>query len=365
MPLYGGIDLHSNSNQSAILNGDRKRMMKRKLANDPGVILSFWEPYKADLAGVVVESTYNWYWLVDLLQENGYRVHLANPAAIQKYKGMKHVDDTHDAFWLAELLLLGILPEGYIYPKEIRAVRDLLRKRQQLRQLRTRLILSLQNIVTRNGGPKLSAQALKTLKEDRAQAYLQASPELLLSGSANKACIDALTQQMARIEAAVEAQLKPQDAYPQLQTLPGVARILACTILLETGPIGRFATVGDYASYCRKVNSQWTSNERVKGHGNKKNGNRYLAWAFSEAAEKARIHHRASRAFYQRKLGQKRSVSLAHNALAHKLARAAYYILRDQVPFQEEKLFGSAPACRNQDSGADGDPLAKLVKPGD
>ncbi len=365
MLLYGAIDLHSNSNQSAILGEDRKRIMKRKLANDPGLILAFWEPYKADLAGIVVESTYNWYWLVDLLQENGYGVHLANPAAIQKYRGLKHADDNHDAFWLAELLLLGILPEGYIYPKETRAVRDLLRKRQQLRELRTCLILSLQNIVTRNGGPQLSANDLKTLKEDRAQAYLQEFPELLLAGSANKACIDALTQQMTRIEAAVEQKLKLQEPYTKLLTLPGVGRILACTIMLETGPIRRFATVGDYASYCRKVKSQWTSNEKVKGHGNRKNGNKYLAWAFSEASEKARIHHRPSREFYQRKLRQKKSVSLSHNALAHKLARAAFYILRDNVPFQQEKMFGYPQALLDKGRGADGEPLTKLVKPGD
>jgi transposase len=364
MPLYGGIDLHSNSNQSAILGEDRKRIMKRKLANDPALILRFWEPYKADLVGIVVESTYNWYWLVDLLQENGYRVHLANPAAIQKYNGLKHADDNHDAFWLAELLLLGILPEGYIYPKESRAVRDLLRKRQQLRQLRTCLILSLQNIVTRNGGPKLSAQDLKTLKEDRAQAYLQEFPELLLAGSANKACIDALTQQMARIEAVVETKLKLQEPYLQLLTLPGVGRILGSTIMLETGPISRFSKVGCYASYCRKVNSRWTSNEKVKGHGNKKNGNKYLAWAFGEAAERARLFHRASREFYQRKLRQKKNAALAHGALAHKLARAAFYILRDKVAFQQEKMFGYSEVALGN-IGRDGDPGTKLVKPGD
>ena len=340
MSFYVAIDLHANSNQSAVLREDRKRVMKRKLANDRDLILGFWEPYKSDLVGIVVESTYNWYWLVDLLQENGYRVHLANPAAIQKYSGLKHADDTHDAFWLAELLLLGILPEGYIYPKETRAVRDLLRKRQQLRELRTCLLLSLQNMVTRNGGPKLSTNDLKTLKKDRAQAYLQEFPELLLAGSANKACIDALTQQMARIETAVETKLKLQEPFSQLLTLPGVGRILASTIMLETGPIERFSKVGCYASYCRKVNSQWTSNEKVKGHGNKKNGNKYLAWAFGEAAERARIFHPASREFYQRKLRQKKSSALAHGALAHKLARAAFYILRDNVSFEQEKMFG-------------------------
>lgn len=340
MPLYGGIDLHSNSNQSAVLNQDRKRIMRRKLDNNPELILSFWEPYKPDLVGIVVESTYNWYWLVDLLQDHDYRVHLANPAGMKKYSGLKHVDDNHDAFWLAELLLLGILPEGYIFPKELRALRDLLRKRLHFVRVRTALILSLQNIVTRNSGTKLSSDDLKALREDRAQIYLQENPDLLLAGSSSKAVIDALTRQIRRIEGAVVKKLTLQAPYTQLLTLPGVGQIVASTVMLETGPIERFSKVGCYASYCRKVDSRWTSNEKVKGHGNKKNGNKYLAWAFGEAAERARIFHKASREFYQRKLRQKKHPALAHGALAHKLARAAFYILRDNVPFDQEKMFG-------------------------
>ena len=340
MPLYGGIDLHSNSNQSAILNEDRKRIMGRKLDNNPDIILTFWEPYKPDLAGIVVESTYNWYWLVDLLQDHGYRVHLANTAAIQKYSGLKHADDNHDAFWLAELLLLGILREGYIFPKELRALRDVLRKRLHFVRVRMGLILSLQNIITRNSGTKLSSNDLKFLREDRAQIYLQENEDLLLAGSVSKAAIDVLTRQIRRIEGAVVKKLKLQAPYTQLLTLPGVGQILGSTMMLETGPIERFSKVGCYASYCRKVNSRWTSNEKVKGHGNKKNGNPYLAWAFGEAAERARIFHKASREFYQRKLRQKKSPALAHGALAHKLARAAFYILRDNVPFDQEKMFG-------------------------
>ena len=345
MGLYAGIDLHSKSNHLAMIDENRKRVLKKKLANDPDLILGVLAPYQGEIAGIVVESTYNWYWLVDLLQENGYRVHLANPAAIQKYAGQKHVDDTHDAFWLAELLQLRILPEGYIYPKETRALRDLLRKRQSLVRVRTALILSLQNIVTRNCGVKLSSADLKALTEDRVQPYLQENEDLLLAGSANKSCIDSLTLQIVRIEKAVEKKLKLLPPYIQLLTLPGVGRTLAMTIMLETGPISRFDKVGRYASYCRKVSSQWTSNEKVKGHGNKKNGNRYLAWAFSEAAEHARRHHAGSRDFYQRKLRQKKNRMVAHNALAHKLARAAYWILRDNVPFQEAKMFGPAEAA--------------------
>jgi transposase len=110
------------------------------------------------------------------------------------------------------------------------------------------------------------------------------------------------------------------------------------TILMETGPVQRFKAVGHYASYCRKVSSRWTSNEKTKGKGNTKNGNPYLSWAFSEASDHARQTHGLIRDFYNRKLNQT-NASVAHNALAHKLARAGYYIIRDHVEFEEDKMF--------------------------
>ena len=132
--------------------------------------------------------------------------------------------------------------------------------------------------------------------------------------------------------------MRLKEAYRFLQTLPGVGKILALTIMLETGPISRFKTVGDYVSYCRKVPSQWMSNGKWKRSGNRKNGNRYLSWAFAEASDYSRRLHPEPRAYYQRKR-QKTNAVVAHSALAHKLARAAYYVMRDQVPFDSEKLF--------------------------
>ena len=152
MKLYTGLDLHSSNSYLGIIDETGKRVFKQKLPNERERILEALKPYQNDIAGIVVESTYNWYWLVDLLMEAGYQVHLANPAAIKKYTGLKFADDQHDAFWLAEMLRLGILPEGYIYPKEDRPVRDLLRKRMHLVKLRTSLIVSLQNILCRNNG---------------------------------------------------------------------------------------------------------------------------------------------------------------------------------------------------------------------
>lgn len=339
MLLYGGIDLHASSNHIALIDGDRRRVMRRKLANDPELILEVLKPYKADLVGVVVESTYNWYWLVDLLMDEGYKVHLANPCAIQRYTGLKHGDDIHDAFWLAELLSLGVLPEGYIYPKEARPVRDLLRKRQHLVRLRTSLILSLENVLARNCGVKVNSDHIKQLTEDHVSPYLVSNEDLALVGSVSKESIDFLTGQIRRIESVVLKKVKLEEPYQKLLTIPGAGRIVGSTIMLETGPISRFRKVGNYVSYCRKVSSKWVSNEKVKGKGNRKNGNGYLAWAFSEAAESARRFHRPSRNFYNRKLSCS-NFMVAHNAVAHKLARAAYYIMRDNVSFDETRLYG-------------------------
>ena len=132
MKLYGGIDLHSNNNVMAIMDERDRVVYQKRLPNDLDTILKRLAPYQSELEGLVVESTYNWYWLVDGLMEAGFTVHLANPAAIKQYEGIKYTDDDLDACLLAHLLRLGILPKGYIYPKEERPVGDLLRKRAQL-----------------------------------------------------------------------------------------------------------------------------------------------------------------------------------------------------------------------------------------
>jgi transposase len=338
MKLYAGIDLHSSSSYLAIIDDKGVRKYKKKLPNNLGGILQQMNMYKKVISGVVVESTYNWYWLVDGLSAEGYAVHLANPSAIQKYTGLKHADDKHDAFWLAEMLRLGILPEGYIYPKEARPLRDLLRKRGHLVRLRTSLIISLQNIISRNCGIRLNGDEAKRLKEDRVTPLLSQNEDLRLAGVVSKESIDFLTRQINSIEKVIESKIELKEQYRHLLSMPGIGKVLALTIMLETGPICRFEHVGNYVSYCRKVGSQWTSNGKAKGKGNKKNGNKYLAWAFSEAAELARRYDDGVRAYYNRKL-QKSNLMVAHGALAHKLARAAYYIMRDEVPFMPEKLF--------------------------
>src|SRR5512143_391785 len=246
MGLYIGFDLHSSNTYVGIIDEDGKRIWKKKLRNDPVLISSALRPFKEDIVGIVVESTYNWYWLVDLMMEEGYRVHLANPSRIEQYTGLKHGDDEDDAFWLAEMLRLKILPEGYIYPKEQRPLRDLLRKRSHLVKLRKSLIVSLQNILARNIGKKMNTDHIKALRTDRVTPLFSGNDDLALAGKVSKGAIDSLTRQITAIEVAVEKRITLRKPYDLLLGLPGVGRVLALTIMMETGPIERFSEVGNY-----------------------------------------------------------------------------------------------------------------------
>jgi len=338
MRLYTGFDLHSTSSYVGIIDEDGKKIWKKKLRNEPKLILAALRKFKNHIDGVVVESTYNWYWAVDLLIEEGYQVHLANPSRIQQYSGLKHADDEHDAFWLAEMLRLKILPEGYIYPKEQRPLRDLLRKRGHFVKLRTSLITSLQNILARNIGTKMSTNQLKTLTTDHVAPLLAGNDDLSLSGKVSKDAIDFLTKQIIAIETVVQKKLPLKKPYDLLLSISGVGKVLALTIMMETGPIDRFPKAGNYVSYCRKVPAARYSNEKKKGTGNRKNGNKYLSWAYAEAAEFARRFDPKARSYYDRKR-KSTNAPVAYNALANKLSRAAYYIMKDRVLFMPERIF--------------------------
>lgn len=338
MKLYAGIDLHSNNCHLAIADQNDQRILHKRLPNQTDVVLAELEPYREEIASIVVESTFNWYWLVDCLMGADYTVHLANPSAMQQYKGLKHLNDKHDAFWLAHMDRLGILPQGYIYPRTDRPVRDLLRKRGHLVRLRTSLINSLQGIIQRNCGSSLNSASIKRVKENHVAPLLAGHEDLALSGEVSKETIDYISQQIFKIEKTILGKVKLRDSYKGLLTMPGVGQILSLTIMLETGPIERFSKVGNFTSYCRKVPSAWMSNDKKKGKGNTKNGNKYLSWAFAEAAEFSRRYDDRAKAFYNRKAAQKNS-STAYSALAHKLARAAYYIMKDGVEFDGKRLF--------------------------
>ena len=338
MKAYAGIDLHSSNNYLGIIDDNDKRLYGRRMPNELDRVLVALEPFRDRLEGIVVESTYNWYWLVDGLQDHGYDIHLANPSAIKQYEGLKHTDDKWDSFWLAHMFRLGILPEGYIYPKQHRAVRDLLRRRLLFVRHRTANILSLQSMITRNLGFKMSGNAIKKLKEKDAESLFDC-PNLAFMAKNNIEAIKFLKKIILGIEKQVKSQIRLRKEFMLLQTIPGIGNILALTIMLEVGDISRFLKVGYYSSYSRCVGSQRFSNGKKKGENNRKNGNKYLAWAYVEAANFIIRHNSKAQSFYHRKKAKKNRI-VAIKALSNKICRASYFIMRDQVPFDEKMLFG-------------------------
>ena len=335
MKYYCGIDLHSNNHYVCVIDDNDKRLIEKKLDNNIDDTLCLLSPYRKHLTAVAIESTFNWYWLVDGLMEDGYRVDLVNTAAVVQYEGLKRTDDRYDAFHLAHLMRLGILPTGYIYPKKERGLRDLMRRRMKLVQEQSQHLISLKTQHQRQTGQTLLTNKIKTKSFE---LPVVGDENVQLSMQANLYLSRILAQTIHKLEVSIMAQIKQVPRFALLKTVDGIGDILAETIMFETGSISRFKSPGNFASYCRCVDSRRTSNGKKKGAGNRKNGNKYLAWAFIEAASKAICHSAEAKKFYEKK---KRSgnACIAMKALAHKLARACYHIMKNKEAYNPDKLF--------------------------
>lgn len=339
MKIMTGIDLHSNNAVCGLVDMNGKRLLQKRLPCDLKQIVKTLEPYRKRIDTIAVESTFNWYWLVDGLQEHGYKVALANPAKIDQYDGLKHADDTSDAFFIAELSRLGILPCGHIYDRQTRSVRDLLRRRMGLVQKRSSLYISFKSLYTRMIGGKMTLSRLKTMKAEEAEKLFEHPCDQLIAREQIE-LIERLTQSIELIEKTVLKTAGKKSDYRHLQSMPGIGRILGLTITMEVGDIGRFPTAGDFASYCRCVKSQRLSNGKKKGKNNDKCGNKFLSWAFVEAANISIRSDAQCRRFYDRKKAQTNNI-LATKALACKLAKAAWHMMSHHQDFDSAKAFGS------------------------
>lgn len=342
MKIMTGIDLHSNNALCGLMDESGRRVLHKKLPCDLPAIVQLLAPYKERIAQVAVESTYNWYWLVDGLEDHGYPVVLANPARMKQYDGLKHTDDVSDAFFLCELMRLGILPTSHLYDRQTRPVRDLLRRRMLLVQLRTSLILSFKSLNERTLGEHVPLARVKALSIEEAQARFTAPADQLLSGEQIR-LMGQLHESIAKIEKHILAVAAEWTSFQRVQEVPGIGRILGLTIALETGDPKRFADAGNFASYCRCVKSLRQSNAKKKGENNRKNGNRYLAWAFVEAAHFACRYDEQCRRFYERKK-QKTNPVVATKALACKLAKAAWHVMGEDAPYDPQRVFGGGGA---------------------
>ncbi len=183
--LYGAVDLHGNNGLYCLINQHDERVFQQRLPNDLPTVLQALKPFRDRLVhGLAVESTFNWYWLVDGLEAHGYTLQLVNPTKVQTYSGLKQTNDKTDAFWLAHLQRLGVLPTGYIYPKAQRGARDLLRRRMFLVQQRTAHVLSFKSLVERETGNHIPANTVKALATEEVSQWVNGN-EAVLMGQTN------------------------------------------------------------------------------------------------------------------------------------------------------------------------------------
>lgn len=335
--LYAGADLHGNNVFLSLCDKEGNTVFRKRVKADLSAVNAALDPYWERIVAVGVESTFNWYWFVDGLRADGRNVKLGNPAKMEQYKGIKITNDLTDADWLAEQLRLGIFPESYIYPEQTRPVRDALRRRQLFVRRRTQALLSFGSLLERYGldapGARKAEQwTLADIQATGLDEFVQLQLEALLDGVRES---DRLAK---KIEGQVLARVKPSEQYKRVQTVPGIALALGMLIVLESGDFKRFPSAGDYASYCRAVKSERSSNGKKKGSNNSKNGNAYLAWAFIEAATFAARFNPRIHAWYERKKA-KSGVPKAKKALACKLAKAVWHVMNGE-DFDEKLMFG-------------------------
>jgi transposase len=339
MSLYAAIDLHSNNSVLAVMDEQGQALLQHRYPNELPRLLEALAPYQSRLSGVAVESTYNWYWLVDGLLDHGYPARLVHAAATPQYEGLKHGDDVTDALHLTQLMRLDVLPEGFICPRELRLLRDVLRRRFMLVHQAVQLMLSIQSTYSRLTGQRWSANTVRHLSSaDLKAAFADSGIRYIIQIQYKHWA--ALERDIQKIEQHVaHSPLIDTTLRTRLCSAPGIGPILSLAILLETGPIDRFASVGDYASYCRMVESKRLSNGKRKGQGNRKCGNRYLCWAYMEAAHHAVGCNETIRRWHQRKQSRKHPV-VAIKAVAHKLARACYGVMKEGTTFDVQRAFG-------------------------
>jgi transposase len=323
-----------------VIDEDMSVRVQKKVRNDLRTIIDLITPYKETLA-CVVESTFNWYWLVDGLQEAGFDICLAHTLGLWMITGAKVKTDPRDALALAKLLRAGMIPKAYIYPKETRPVRDLVRGRIRVVNMRAREYTALRRLLYQQGILEHSRNDIKLVLEEDIEVLFQ-DRWLQLHAQHELERIRLYTEQIREMEREIYRTVKGAQECERLLRVPGVGKTLSIAMFYEIGEITRFPSAADFSSYCRVIPGVAQSGASVKRGRGSKQGNRYLKWAFSQAAVYAVRSNEKIRRFYQRQVRRHRGKGaklIANNIVAHKLAQAVFHVLRDGTEYTEEMLF--------------------------
>lgn len=343
MSYYCGIDLGAKLSQVYIIDNDQKVLVNRKVANDIEVIHRLIRSHGR--VPTVIESTFNWYWIVDGLQDRKVPVTLAHSLKLAAISNAKVKTDKHDALVLAQLLRANMIPTSYIYPAEQRPLRDLLRQRWDAVALRADEYCTMRGRLYREGIITVGSNEVKLMGAEEINELID-HPLIRRQMMANNERVELLTRQIKTFEKDLLAQVKARPDFTNLKTIPGIGDILALTLLLEIGEISRFPKARQFASYCRVAPGCADSGDsHRRGRGNKQ-GNPYLKWALTQAAEYARRFDRQFADHFDAVLRKHPGASgtiITHCIVAHRIAFAVYHVLKDGVPYNPEKLFRSNP----------------------
>src|SRR5712692_8867863 len=334
---YCGIDLHARAMYVCILDQSGTKLVHKNLPTTPDAFLCVIAPCRADL-GVAVECIFTWYWLADLCEREGIAFVLGHALSMKAIHGGKARNDKIDAHKIAVLLRGGMLPQAYVYPAEMRATRDLLRRRCHLVRKRAELLAHIHNTNSQYNLPEIGKRLAYQANREGVEEHFP-DPSVRKTIEVDVSLIDHSDQLLGAVELYLTRTAKAHDVqtFARLQSVPGIGKMLALVLLYEIQDITRFPRVQDFVSYCRLVTCAKESGGKRLGTSGKKIGNVHLRWAFAEAAVLCLRQHQPGKEYFA-KLERKHGKAKARTVLAHKLARAVYYMLTREQAFELQRF---------------------------
>jgi transposase len=336
---YCGVDLHTKRMYLCILDQEGNKLLHRNVQAKPREFLSAIERFRDDLV-VGAECMFTWYWLADICLEEKIKFILGHALYMKAIHGGKKKDDKLDSETIARLMRGGTFPMSYVYPREMRATRDLVRRRMFLVRRRSELLAHVQMTNQQYNHDPFEKMLKYAGNRDVLDRFAEDS--VRLSVEADLATVDHYDKLLTQLEKDLvrQATLHDPRACRLLRTIPGIGKILSLVLLYEIHTIDRFPSVGDFLSYARLVTPKQTSDGKVTGHGGAKIGNVHLKWAFSEAVLWMLRHSEDAKAFLKRK-EKKYGKARAMTMLGRKIARAVYQMLKRKEPFDAVKFFAN------------------------
>jgi len=332
---YCGIDLHARSMYICILDSKGKVVYHKNAKANPEALHKAIKPYINGIV-IAVECMFSWYWVSDFCEDNNIGFILGHALYMKAIHGGKAKNDKIDSYKIASLLRGGTFPKAYVYPKEMRSTRDLLRRRMHLVRKRGELQAHIHNTNIQYNHPEIKKNLRYKSNRKLVEGRFE-DPDVQRSVDLDVKMIDFYDHQLSSVECYLlkNTKIHNYQNYMLLKSVPGIGDILSMVILYETHDIGRFPRVQDFASYARLIKCKAESAGKTYGTSGAKIGNAHLKWAFSEAAVLFLRGNPAAKKYVD-KLTKKHNKGKALSILAHKLGRAVYFMLKRKQPFNAE-----------------------------